>query len=108
MAAMVGRVTFLRVVVEAPSGEWEECRMVECVGWRIACWTLVRFRYLFAAVQAREGVAAARVVGIVALSKARDMMFALILGVLVEYVRSNVVGLKRGQVNLARVSMTAT
>jgi hypothetical protein len=28
MAAMVGRVTFLRVVVEAPSGEWEECRMV--------------------------------------------------------------------------------
>jgi hypothetical protein len=33
MAAMVGRVTFLRVVVEAPSGEWEECRMVGCVGW---------------------------------------------------------------------------
>jgi hypothetical protein len=108
MAAMVGRVTFLRVVVEAPSGEWEECRMVECVGWRTACWTLARFRDLFAAVQAREGVAAARVVGIVALSKARDMMFALILGVLVEYVRSDVVDSKRGQVNLARRSMTAT
>jgi hypothetical protein len=46
------------------------------------------------------------VVGIVALSKARDM-FALILGVLVEYARSNVVGSTRGRVNLARVGMTA-
>jgi hypothetical protein len=46
--------------------------------------------------QAREGVAAASVVGIVALSKARDMMFALILGVSVEYVRSNVVDSKHG------------
>jgi hypothetical protein len=103
---MVGRVTFLRVVVEAPSGEWEECRMVECVGWRAACCTLGRLRYLFATAQAREGVAAVSVVDIVALNKARDM-FALILGVLVEYARSNVVDSKRGRVNLARVSMTA-
>jgi hypothetical protein len=80
--------------------------MVECVGWRAACCTLGRLRYLFATAQAREGVAAVSVVGIVALSKARDM-FALILGVLVEYARSNVVGSTRGRVNLARVGMTA-
>jgi hypothetical protein len=43
---------------------------------------LGRFRYLFATAQAREDVAVVSVVGIVALSKARDMMFALILGVL--------------------------
>lgn len=84
MAAMAGRVTFLRVVVEAPSGEWEECLMVGCVGLCAAGWTLGRPKHLFRATAwAREGAAAAEKVDgaiIAALDiKARDM-FALILG----------------------------
>ena len=84
MAAMAGRVTFLRVVVEAPSGEWEECLMVDCVGPGAACWTLGRFRHLLrATARAREGAAAAeKVDGVIVAAldiKARDM-FALILG----------------------------
>jgi hypothetical protein len=43
MAAMVGRVTFLRVVVEAPRGEWEECRMVGCVAFWVEYWMLGRW-----------------------------------------------------------------
>lgn len=111
MAAMVGRVTFLRVVVEAPRGEWEECRMLGCVCLCRACWTLGRmhgrFRHLFATAQARESVAAVRVVGFVALSKARDM-FALMVGVWMDYARSIVVVSKRGKEELARLGMTAT
>jgi hypothetical protein len=42
MAAMVGRVTFLRVLVEAPRGEWEECRIVGFDGLCVECWTLGR------------------------------------------------------------------
>ena len=85
MAAMVGRVTFLRVVVEAPSGEWEECLMVGCDGLDAACRTAGRFKDLFrATAPAREGAAAAveKVDGIVVPAldnKARDM-FALMLG----------------------------
>ena len=103
MADIVGRVTFLRVVVEAPSGEWEECRMVGCVGLWVVCWMLGRWRHLLkATAQAREGAAAAavveKVVGIVAAAlnnKARDM-FALILGLrMVDYVDLNVVDSKR-------------
>ena len=91
---MEGRVTFLRVVVEAPRGEWEECRMVGCVGLCAVCLTLGRARDLFkATAQAREGAAVAEsVVGIVAAlnNKARDM-FALILGLaMVDYVVLNV------------------
>lgn len=93
MAAMLGRVTFLRVLVEAPRGEWEECRMVGCVGLCAAYWTLGRLRHLFkTTVQAREGAVAESVVGIVAAlnNKARDM-FALILGLaMVDYVVLNV------------------
>lgn len=89
-------MTFLRVVVEAPRGEWEECRMVGCVGLCTVCWTLGRARDLFrATAQVREGAAAVAesVVGIVVAalnSKARDM-FALILGLaMVDYANVNV------------------
>lgn len=83
----MGRVTFLRVVVEAPSGEWEECLIVGCVGLCAACWTPGRLRHLLrATTQAREGAAAAvekvddGIINAAALdNKARDM-FALILG----------------------------
>ena len=84
MAAMVGRVTFLRVVVEAPSGEWEECLMlVGCVGLCAACWTLGRFRQLLLRATAQAGEAAEKVDGIIVVAaldnKARDM-FALYPG----------------------------
>ena len=87
-------MTFLRVVVEAPRGEWEECRMVGCVGLCAVCWTLGRARDLFrATAQAREGAVAESVVGIVVAAlnnKARDM-FALILGLaMVDYANLNV------------------
>ena len=82
MAAMVGRVTFLRVVVEAPSGEWEECLMVGCVGLCAAGWTLGRPKHLFRAT-AQAGEAAEKVDGIIVVAaldnKARDM-FALYPG----------------------------
>jgi hypothetical protein len=68
------------------------------LGWPGCCtayWTLGRFRHLCATAQAREGAAAASVVGIVALNKARDM-FALILGLLMDCGSSNVVDSKRG------------
>lgn len=101
---MVGRVTFLRVVVEAPRGEWEECRIVGCVGLCAVCWTLGRARDLFkATAQAREGVAAAAekvVVGIVAAlnNKARDM-FALIPGLaMVDYAILDVDVSMRGRI----------
>lgn len=64
-------------------------------------------RTLFATMQAREGVEATRVVGIVALNKARDM-FALILELLMEFAPSIVDDSKRGEVNLVGVCMTAT
>jgi len=84
MAAMVGRVTFLRVLVEAPSGEWEECRMVVgCVGLCAACWTLGRFRQDLLRATAQAGEAAEQVNGIIVVAaldnKARDM-FALYPG----------------------------
>ena len=92
-------MTFLRVVVEAPRGEWEECRMVGCVGLCAVCLTLGRARDLFkATAQAREGAVAESAVGIVVAAlnnKARDM-FALILGLrMVDYVDLNVVDSKR-------------
>jgi hypothetical protein len=107
MAAMVGRVTFLRVVVEVPRGEWEEYRMVDCVRRCTSCCIVGQLRHLVVTAQARKDVAAARVVGIVALSKARDM-FALILGVLAEYARWSMVDSRLEEVEIARLSMTAT
>ena len=66
---------------------------VVCVDLWVGCWMLRRARDLFkATAQAREGVAADSVVGIVAAlnNKARDM-FALILGLrMVGYVDLNV------------------
>jgi hypothetical protein len=81
--------------------------MVGCAVGCTACWTMGRFRHLFATAQAREGAAEASVVGIVAFNKARDM-FALILELLMDCGISNVVGSKRENIYLAGPSMTVT
>jgi hypothetical protein len=60
MAARVGRVTFLRVLVveeEAPRGEWEEWRTFAVGGWKTDC-RLERCVVVIAVAQARTGVAA--------------------------------------------------
>ena len=67
----------------------------------------MRLRHLFETAQALEGVAAASVVGIVALSKARDM-FALILELLMDCASSNVVDPKPENIYFAGPSMTVT
>lgn len=105
MAVRVGSVTFLRVLVEAPRGEWEDWR-VEVLGrWEAGVLFLLcragRARHLVALVHSGEDVpaATARVVDVVdivdTLVRARDM-YALILRAVYESVGLDVFVSKRG------------